>query len=109
MRQNWQLFLFFHISSDLEAQINDIRIRKAMPGGVFDHEEVFSKFGSSEGHADDDGSETDSEEDESSADPNREHQKFKGKYHRLRKYIKELMFVSKVLSCLRMIKMPPIC
>lgn len=77
-----------------------------MPGGVFDQEEVFSKFGSSEGynynssqgHADDDGSETDDdEEDESSTGPNREQQKFKGKYHRLRKYIKELMFVSKVL------------
>lgn len=86
---------FFSILSDLEAQINDIRIRKTMPVGAFDQEEVFSKFtGSSEGHADE--SDTDSEENESSAGPNREHQRFKGKYHRLRKYIKELMFVSKV-------------
>lgn len=98
---------FWTFISDLEAQINDIRIRKTMPGGAFSEEEVFNKFGgsdgfnynSSQGHDDDDieeGSESESDDEGNGVqvERNGEGQSFKGKYHRLKAYIKELVFVS---------------
>uniref|UniRef100_A0A336M929 CSON013917 protein n=1 Tax=Culicoides sonorensis TaxID=179676 RepID=A0A336M929_CULSO len=92
-------------SEDLEAQINDIRIKKGMTEDGFDQDELIEKLEgnedfnySSQGQNDEDVSESDSdEEDENNGGENYEEQIYKEKYRRLRSYIKELMFENAAL------------
>lgn len=69
-----------------------------MPSNVLDRQEMFKKFLDPTENCHGEGSCIDSEENENSPVRNMGYTKFKGKYNRLRNYIKNLVFVSNFLN-----------
>lgn len=71
-----------------------------MPSNVLGRKEMFKKFSDPSESCHGEGSFIDSEENENSSVRNMGYAKFKGKYYRLRNYIKDLVFVSNFLNIL---------